>query len=75
MQAVAQCNELRESNYGPMAIAPNNEYDVGDVGQVPASNQYGRINAGAEPRYSDPGVLQAGIQVKQTGVDTEYSAL
>ena len=51
---------------------------MGDVANLPASNQYGRINAATEPRYSDPGVLQAGgggIQVKQTGVGTEYSAL
>lgn len=62
-------------NYGAvdLARASASEYDVGNV-QMPSSNEYGRV--GAEPRYSDPGVLQSGgIQAKQTGVGTEYSAL
>ncbi len=67
----------QHGNYGAVGLvqAPGNEYDVGDMSKLPP-NEYGLVRVAAEPRYSDPGVLQAGgIQVKQTGVGTEYSAL
>ena len=67
----------QHGNYGAVGLvqAPGNEYDVGDMAKLPP-NEYGLVRVAAEPRYSDPGVLQAGgIQVKQTGVGTEYSAL
>ena len=67
----------QHGNYGAVGLVqlPGNEYDVGDMAKLPP-NEYGLVPGAAEPRYSDPGVLQAGgIQVKQTGVGTEYSAL
>ena len=70
-------NELRASNYGSAGLgrAPVNDYDVGNVGSAPPPNQYGAIDV-SEARYADASVLTAGgIQVRSTGVGTNYSAL
>lgn len=58
-------SELRESNYGAAGLALGNDYDVGNVPKLPPASEYG-----VAPRAAG-----GGIQAKQTGVGTVYTAL